>query len=835
MSQQISCNADRRVGRSTGVLCFLKDVVIIGWLAVFASAGWFVPTVFAAEIDEDVQSPPALRERLPTPEEFKTHREQLGWCTYPIARPRKPLPNRKAQTLELAEIEPNDMVPQAQFIALSSEIDSEVDFVVTGSISPGNDVDYYSITAEKGDIIGVSVVSTEWEEFLYSYTFWYFYSYFSWSTYVPLLDPIVGIYDSAGVIYHENDDDYFVSYLYPEESPLPGGYFLTDAMLSFVVPEDGDYLLGVTSFASASCGDYEMTVVMRRPQIEADAIGEQQIIYLDFDGVGFINPRATWGDGWWVTSTSPLRDFLWYWGLNLEDEAVVVQAIIDVVEENFDDLRQARLNGDRDSQLVDGQYDVEIRNSRDHPDPWGEPNVSRVIIGGTMDEIGIGTLGIAESIDPGNFNREETAIVLLDYLSSPAMLQPLCWDDKGTDDPDDDEYVPCCLDPGSGGVVPCCIVTEEEACEDPEDPVVPYLVVNLDSINAMPRAPGVDIIDAIGQVVGNIATHEAGHYLGLWHTDNSNDVACLIDTGGNGIFDEGGVGPDGIFGTQDDVDVDFIPDDFECMVFDFFGFTYYGECNFSGTELVDTRVAHGCSTGKTSVAPTDPELPPTPTSSVRAIPTAGAAPLIVSFSGGGVDPDGDPFITFTWNFGDGTSGTGANVDHIYTTPGTYMAVLTSVSTDGESATATIRITVTDVPNDPPSPMIAATPTTGEAPLVVLFEGTATDPDGVVVAYQWDFGDGTTASGQMVEHVFTDVGAYGVVLTAIDDQGGRGIATTIIRTSAPSGSTAADIVLPNNNVTPSPFADGFTLPVCGAGVASGFVMSLLGLMLLRRRY
>ena len=41
-------------------------------------------------------------------------------------------------------------------------------------------------------------------------------------------------------------------------------------------------------------------------------------------------------------------------------------------------------------------------------------------MGGTIAESGISTIGIAESIDPGNFETDETALVLLDSLSEPA-------------------------------------------------------------------------------------------------------------------------------------------------------------------------------------------------------------------------------------------------------------------------------------------------------------------------------------------------------------------------------------------------------------------------------
>ena len=61
---------------------------------------------------------------------------------------------------------------------------------------------------------------------------------------------------------------------------------------------------------------------------------------------------------------------------------------------------------------------VNVLNSRDHADPFGQPDVSRLIVGGTIAESGIDTIGIAQSIDPGNFETEETALILLDV--SPA-------------------------------------------------------------------------------------------------------------------------------------------------------------------------------------------------------------------------------------------------------------------------------------------------------------------------------------------------------------------------------------------------------------------------------
>lgn len=83
-------------------------------------------------------------------------------------------------------------------------------------------------------------------------------------------------------------------------------------------------------------------------------------------------------------------------------------------------------------------------------------------------------------------------------------------------------------------------------------------------------------------------------------------------------------------------------------------------------------------------------------------------------------------------------------------------------------------------NSPPSVEISATPTSGEAPLTVAFEGTATDPDGdEPLTYEWDFGDGASSAEAVTEHTYTEVGVYEAVLTVTDPQGAEGSASVEI--------------------------------------------------------
>ena len=64
-------------------------------------------------------------------------------------------------------------------------------------------------------------------------------------------------------------------------------------------------------------------------------------------------------------------------------------------------------------------------------------------------------------------------------------------------------------------------------------------------------------------------------------------------------------------------------------------------------------------------------------------------------------------------------------------------------------------------------------TTGQQPgtLTIDFDGGGSDdPDGSIVSYDWDFGDGTFGSGVAPSHGYAAAGSYDVSLTVTDDQG-----------------------------------------------------------------
>ena len=154
-----------------------------------------------------------------------------------------------------------------------------------------------------------------------------------------------------------------------------------------------------------------------------------------------------------------------------------------------------------------------------------------------------------------------------------------------------------------------------------------------------------------------------------------------------------------------------------------------------------------------------PNVPPV------AAATASCSVNVCTFDGSGSnDPDGT-IASYDWTFGDGSQhGAAATMSHAYTAGGTYTATLTVTDDRGATSSATVMVNPASPPNLPPvaaySPVCTALACTFDA-------STSFDPDGSVVSYAWDFGDGQTATGPVVSHTFATSGTYPVALSVTD--------------------------------------------------------------------
>lgn len=132
------------------------------------------------------------------------------------------------------------------------------------------------------------------------------------------------------------------------------------------------------------------------------------------------------------------------------------------------------------------------------------------------------------------------------------------------------------------------------------------------------------------------------------------------------------------------------------------------------------------------------------------------------------DPDGS-IKKYMWDFGDGSSGKGMEVEHAYNVPGSYHVTLTvddgsKALNSTAGATVNVKINHAPVAEAGPNRHICS----GEK---ITFDGSECwDRDGVVKEYIWSLGDGMTKEGKQVVHIYDKPGIYQVVLTIRDDSG-----------------------------------------------------------------
>jgi|GEM_PF-806052 len=127
-------------------------------------------------------------------------------------------------------------------------------------------------------------------------------------------------------------------------------------------------------------------------------------------------------------------------------------------------------------------------------------------------------------------------------------------------------------------------------------------------------------------------------------------------------------------------------------------------------------------------------------------------------------------VTYNWDFGDGTTGTGQNPSHVFPGPGVYVVCLEVIGTTptGEQCHKKIcREVVVNCGTDPcPCDLKPSFQYNVTADCVYQFFGASGGPSCLNVTYNWDFGDGTTGTGQNPAHVFPGPGVYLVCLEVI---------------------------------------------------------------------
>ncbi len=173
----------------------------------------------------------------------------------------------------------------------------------------------------------------------------------------------------------------------------------------------------------------------------------------------------------------------------------------------------------------------------------------------------------------------------------------------------------------------------------------------------------------------------------------------------------------------------------------------------------------------------------------------GVKPLAIRFSAADSTDDGQ-IASYDWDYGDGDKpDQGKIVNHTFKENGSYAVSVTLKDNENNVSKDTITVVVGN-PKQPPQAAISSTPAltgnggalAGAFPFPVSFSGEKSkDVDGQIVAYDWDFGDGTDKmSGQRVDHTFTRAGTFTVTLVATDNDGQKSpAAAMIVKVTAPT--------------------------------------------------
>ncbi len=168
----------------------------------------------------------------------------------------------------------------------------------------------------------------------------------------------------------------------------------------------------------------------------------------------------------------------------------------------------------------------------------------------------------------------------------------------------------------------------------------------------------------------------------------------------------------------------------------------------------------------------------------------------VDFDGSG-STDGDgTIVSYLWDFGDGNTSASMMATHTYAQAGSFQVSLTVTDDDGLSDSALTNIQVTNMLPTPVLEISNASSSYDIGESIFFIGSNSTDPDGNIVSYQWEFGNGATSSSMDPEYAYASAGTYTVTLTVTDNAGSANstdVMVTIVDpfvVNAPTGLTAS---------------------------------------------
>ena len=129
--------------------------------------------------------------------------------------------------------------------------------------------------------------------------------------------------------------------------------------------------------------------------------------------------------------------------------------------------------------------------------------------------------------------------------------------------------------------------------------------------------------------------------------------------------------------------------------------------------------------------------------------------------------EADRPLTYQWDFGDGSAGSGMTTSHTFQNAGTYTVRFTASNEAGE-ASQTLTVNAEEPPQPAQVVSLNATPNPADEGESVSFSANVEGDS--PVSYAWDFGDGSSGSGERPTHTYDEPGTYTVELAASNEAG-----------------------------------------------------------------
>src|SRR5437773_2175633 len=171
--------------------------------------------------------------------------------------------------------------------------------------------------------------------------------------------------------------------------------------------------------------------------------------------------------------------------------------------------------------------------------------------------------------------------------------------------------------------------------------------------------------------------------------------------------------------------------------------------------------------------------PPTLLASFTYNPSSPQTGQTVSFTGS--VSGGSPPYSYSWSFGDGSTGMGSSPQRTYSSAGSYMTSLTVKDSSIPQQTATSQKAVSATSPPPPiSAIFTVSPSSADVGQSISFTASASG-GAPPYSYSWSYGDGSAGTGLQVTHTYNSDGNYQVTLTVADSLGntGTGVSPVVI--------------------------------------------------------